>query len=89
MKSTTRISAHISRSLMERLERCVRSSGVTRSHVIEQALAHHLRALDELPPDAIVPARLVLSRRSAGRVRERTEQPGPPTDSMRRLFEDR
>lgn len=89
MAETTQISAHIPRSLKERIERYVLNSGVTRAHVIEQALAHHLRALDELPPDAIVPARLVLSRKSAERVTERIDQPEPPTEDMRKLFDDR
>lgn len=89
MASTTQISAHISIETKERLERLVRSLGVTRTHLVEQALLHHLRALSELPPDAIVPARMVLDRASAERVRDLTERPPEPTEEMRRLFDDR
>lgn len=87
--TTTQISAHVPRSLKERIERYVRSSGVTRTHLIEQALLHHLQALEELPADAIVPARLVLSDESADRVRDRVEKAPAPTEAMRRLFDDR
>ena len=86
---TTQISAHISDKLKERLERYVRAHGLTRAHLIEQALEHHLQALDELPPDAIVPTRIVLAPESASRARHLVEKPPEPTDSMKRLFDDR
>lgn len=89
MAGTTQISAHISLGLKERVERYVRMSGVTRTHLIEQALAHHLQALEELPADAIVPTRLVLRRDSAERVRDLVSQPAEPTEAMRQLFDDR
>jgi predicted DNA-binding protein len=87
--STTQISAHISQSLKARLERYVRAHRVTRAHLIQQALEHHLQALEELPPDAIVPARIVLARESAARVRELIERPPRPSKAMKRLFDDR
>ncbi len=89
MTSTTQISAHISVELKERMERYVRVSGITRTFLIEQALAHHLLALEELPADAIVPTRLVLRRDSAERVRDMVSQPAEPTEAMRQLFDDR
>jgi len=89
MSSTIQISAHISLGVKERMERYARMSGVTRAWLIEQALSHHLQALEELPADAIVPARLVLSHDSAERVREAISQPREPTQAMRQLFDDR
>jgi len=86
---TTQISSHISAELKARIEKYVRSRGVTRSHLIEEALAHHLRALEELPEDIIVPARIVLARKSAEQVRDLVERPPEPTPSMKRLFDDR
>ena len=85
----TQISAQISLATKERLERFVRATGVTRTHVIEQALLHHLRALEELPAEAIVPTTLVLARESAERVREVVERPPEAPDDLRRLFDDR
>lgn len=67
----------------------MRASGVTRTHLIEQALQHHLRALEELPLDIIVPARVVLTSGSAMQVRDVTRHPPEATDAMRKLFDDR
>ena len=87
--STTQISAHIPDDLKASLDRYSRSSGTTRAHLVEEALRHHLQALAELPPDAIVPKRIVLTSASAERVRDLVERPPEPTDEMRRLFDDR
>jgi predicted DNA-binding protein len=89
MVNHTQISAQISMETKERLERFVRSSGITRTHLIEQALLHHLRALEEVPLDFIVPARLVLDAESAVRVRDLNERPPAPTDALKQLFDDR
>lgn len=86
---TTQVSAHIPEELKARIERYVRASGVTRSHLIEQALEHHLQALEELPLDIVVPARIVLSPESAENVRSLVESPPEPTEAMKRLFDDR
>ena len=85
---TTQISAHIPAELKARLDRYVRAHGVTRQHLVEQALEHHLSALEELPPEAIVPARIVLSAESAGQVADLLENPPAPTEAMERLFDD-
>lgn len=89
MAESTQISAHISPETKERIERHVRATGETRAHLVEQALLHHLRALDELPGDAIVPARVVLTADSAKLVRKLNERPPKPTRAMKRLFDDR
>jgi predicted DNA-binding protein len=89
MSSTVQVSAHVSVATKERMERYVRATGVTRAHLVEQALLHHLQALEELPADVVVPARVVLDRASATRVRELLTRPSQPTEAMRRLFDDR
>ena len=88
MINHSRISAQISMATKERLERCVLATGVTRTHLIEQALLRHLAALEELPMDVIVPTRIVLDCESAERVRDLTERPPAPTDAMKQLFDD-
>ncbi len=87
--STIQISVHISEETKERLERFVRRTGQTRARVIEDALLQHLQALEELPGDVIVPARIVLSAKSASRVRDSITRPPKPTKDMKRLFDDR
>jgi len=86
---TTQVSAHISEETKARLDRFVRRTGQTRARVIEDALLQHLQALEELPAEAIVPARIVLSASSAERVREMIARPPEPTKEMKRLFDDR
>ena len=89
MSETTQISAYISMDTKERMERHVRAHGITRAHLIDQALLFHLQALESLPLDAVVPARVVLTTESAERVRELNTRPPKPTADMKRLFDDR
>jgi predicted DNA-binding protein len=86
---TIQVSAHISDETKSRLERFVRRTGQTRARLIEDALLQHLQALEELPLDAIVPARIVLSNESAERVRKMVARPPEATDDLKRLFDDR
>jgi uncharacterized protein (DUF1778 family) len=81
----TQISANISVETKERMEQYVRAHGVKRSHLIETALQHHLRALDEIPADILIPPALELSRESGERVLERLENPPAPTAAMKAL----
>lgn len=87
--STVQVSAYISEETKARLERFVRRTGQTRARLIEEALLQHLQALEELPADVIVPARLVLDAPSAERVRDMIARPPEPTESLKRLFDDR
>ncbi len=89
MKDTNQISAHISSRTKNRLDRYVRNFGVTRGHVIERALEHHLQALEEIPSGFIIPKRLVLTADDAVMVRDITERPPEPSDAMKKLFDDR
>ena len=87
--ATTQVSAHISEETKARLERFVRQTGQTRARLIEDALLQHLQALEELPADVIVPARIVLSQESAERVRDMVARPPQPTEDLKRLLDDR
>lgn len=87
--ATIQVSAHISEETKARLERFVRRTGQTRGRLIEDALLQHLQALEELPADVVLPARIVLSEESAKHVRETIARPPEPTEDMKRLFDDR
>jgi predicted DNA-binding protein len=87
--ATIQISAHVSEETKARLERFVRRTGQTRGRIIEDALLQHLQALEQLPAEALVPARIVLSAESAAHVREMITRPPEPTEEMKRLFDDR
>lgn len=87
MEQATQISANVSRATRELLERHVRATGVKRGHLIEQALRHHLQALQELPADIIVHPRLVVSRESGDVILRQVEK-GRPTKALRQLMRD-
>jgi hypothetical protein len=82
----TQISAFISDSTKETLEKYADAHGMKKAHLIEEALLHHLQALRELPLDVIIPVRLVVSRDSGQTVLDRVEKPRRPTKAMRELF---
>jgi uncharacterized protein (DUF1778 family) len=82
----TQISAFVSTTTREQIERYTRATGVKKSHLVEDALAHHLLALRELPADIIVHPRLVLSSKSGRKVIERLQRPPKPTAKLRDLM---
>jgi len=83
----TQISALISDSTRELMERYVQRAGIKKGHLIEQALLHHLQALEELPGEYIVPPRLVVSRKAWTELQRRDES-GQPTPALRDLLRD-
>jgi hypothetical protein len=85
MESDTQISAVVSRTTKELLERYVRATGVKKGHLIEQALRHHLQALQEVPTDVIVHPRLVVTRESGDVVLKEMAR-GKPTQALRDLM---
>lgn len=87
MKRETQISAVISETTKELLERHVRATGVKKGYLVEQALRHHLQALQELPADVIVHPRLVVTRKSGGALLKEIEK-AEPTEALRALLRD-
>jgi hypothetical protein len=87
MERETQISALISRTTKALLDRHVRATGVKKGHLVEQALRHHLQALQELPADVIVRPRLVVTRKSGESILKEIEE-GKPTDALRDLMRD-
>jgi uncharacterized protein (DUF1778 family) len=88
MSTETQISAFISDETKRLLEEQSRATGVKKGFLIEQALRHHLEALRTLPPDVIVPARLVASAASGKPLVERLRKPGKPAAELKRLMKD-
>ncbi|AGA89259.1 hypothetical protein Thimo_0396 [Thioflavicoccus mobilis 8321] len=82
----TQISANISPETRERLERYVRARGLKKGFVIEQALLHHLQALGEIPEEAVIPPRIVVTSASGARLLERLESQEAPNQAIRELF---
>ena len=81
MEKETQISALVSRTTRDLLERHVRATGVKKGHLVEQALRHHLQALQELPADVIVHPKLVVTRKSGAAILKQMKS-GKPTKSL-------
>jgi hypothetical protein len=86
MSGVTQISAVIARTTSERLERYTSGHGLKKGAVIEAALLHHLQALDELPQDVIIPAKVVVGCGAFGRIADRVRKPRRPTRAMKALM---
>ena len=87
MERETQISAVVSRTTSELLERHVRATGVKKGHLVEQALRHHLQALQELPADVVAHPKIVVTRRSGDAILRQMES-GKSTAGLRRLLRD-
>ena len=87
MVKETQISAQISETTRKLLEKHVRRTGVKKGHLVEQALLHHLQALDELPAEYVVHPRIVVSRKTGEDLLRRAES-AEPTPALRELMRD-
>jgi len=86
MQRDTQVSAAISSTTQALLESYTRATGVKKGHLMEQALLHHLLALDALPADVVAPPRLVVSRRSGRELTKRLAAPPKPSKQLRTLL---
>lgn len=84
--SETQISAYITDSTREQLERYAESHGLKKGYLIEAALLHHLQALNELPADVIIPPRIGVTAASFERVAALVASPRPPTEALHDLM---
>ena len=82
----TQISAYISETAKQQVERYAEAHGVKKGHLLEEAILHHLQALRELPADVIIPPRLKLTRRSFEKVVALVQKPREPTKALRELM---
>ena len=87
MEQETQISALVSRTTKDLLERHVRATGVKKGYLVEQALRHHLQALQELPADVVIHPRLVVTRESGKSILKRIKK-GKPAAALRALMRD-
>lgn len=86
MERGSQISALVSSTTRMLLEEHVRATGVKKGHLVEDALRHHLRALQALPADVIVHPRLVVSRVSGEQIVKRLTAPPRPRKQLRALL---
>ena len=87
MSKDTQISAQISDTTRKLLERHVRRTGIKKGHLVEQALLHHLQALDEIPAEYVIHPRIVVSRSTSEEMLHQAES-AKPTAALRKLMRD-
>jgi len=86
MSAQSQISATISGTTKEKLDRFTESHGLKKNFVVEQALLFFMEARRELPDAAFVPTRIVLEDESFDRIVDMLEQPPAPTEALRELM---
>ena len=89
MSTARQISAVISPATKARLDAYLRANGKKQAHVVEEALLHHLAALDTLPATALIPPRLVVDKEQGRRIASLIAKPPAATSPMRALFDDK
>ena len=89
MSNESQISATVSESTREKLDRFTESHGLKKNFVIEQALLYFMEARRELPDEAFIPTRIVLDDDAFERVVQLLENPRPATPALRDLMRGR
>ncbi|HKZ42670.1 MAG TPA: hypothetical protein VJ044_17025 [Candidatus Hodarchaeales archaeon] len=82
----TQISAEISESTRELLDDYARNTGMKKGFLIEQAVLDYIRALDQLPADILVPAKIIVTPDAATKIVKHITRPPKPTRQLRRLM---
>lgn len=80
------ISGFIPEDVRDDFERLVKSRGLKKGYVLEQALRHHLRALREIPEEFIIPATVVLSEESFKGLLRQLKSRSKPTNTLKKLM---
>jgi len=84
---TTELSAQISASAKQLLDEFSAVSGIKKSRIVEDAPWFYVRARQELPDSAIVPAHVVLSERGTAAVEQSLAQPPQATPALVSLMQ--
>jgi len=87
MADYVQISAQISEATKRRLDQYAQESGLKKSRIIEEAVQRHLEAVEELPPEYIIPTHMVLTDESWDMVVDLIENPREPTQALRDLMQ--
>ena len=80
------VSATISATTREKLDRFTEGSGLKKNWVVEQALLFFMASRQALPDEAFVPTRMVLEDAAFDRLVESLRTPAQPTPALRELM---
>lgn len=89
MSNQSQISATVSATTKEKLDRFTESHGLKKNFVVEQALLFFMEARKELPEEAFIPSRLVLEDDAFDRLVKQLESPAKPTAALIELMRGR
>jgi len=84
----TRISAQVSAAARHLLDELSAESGIKKSRIVEDALWFYLRARQELPEAAVIPARMVVSAAGAAALEDSLAQPPHATPALVTLMRE-
>ena len=82
----TQISAYISQDTKDEFEKLVRARGLKKGFVVEQALLYYMRAVCELPEEALISPRLVVTPGTFEKLAQRIKSPAKPTATLKKLM---
>ena len=88
MDPVTQISAAISTSTKEKLDRFTRQHGLKKNHVLEQALLFFLATREQLPEEALVPTRVVVTEDPFARIAARLSTKSTPNEELQKFGRD-
>ena len=86
MSGQSQISATISATTRNELDRFIQRHGLKKNFVVEQALLYYMQARRGLPDEALTPARLILEPPAFDRLVDLIENPPPPTGRLREMM---
>ncbi len=86
MSGEAQVSATISATTKERLDRFTERAGLKKNFVVEQALLYFMESRRELPDEAFIPTRIVLDEVGFDKVVNRLETPTEPTGELVELM---
>jgi uncharacterized protein (DUF1778 family) len=87
-KKNPQISAHVSQGVKTKLDKLSKVRGLRKAFILEQALVYHFRAMEEMPEEAFLPARIILPQKSFGDITESLKNPPPATKKMQELMNE-
>lgn len=86
MSSDAQVSATISITTKDKLDRFTEQLGLKKNFVVEQALLYFMESRRELPDEAFIPTRLVLDDAQFDALVARLEAPAAPTGRLIELM---
>jgi hypothetical protein len=84
--SNSQVSATISTSTKEKLDRFSEELGLKKNFIVEQALLYFMESRRQLPDEAFIPTRLTLESKSFDELLAKLESRPELTDELRELM---